>query len=128
MNATPTSISRRVALTAFANLADRWEIPKANRHELLGVPADTAKQWFSNLSGTGRKHERPLDPATLERISHLLGIYEALHRMFDPIAADAWIRNKNEAFGGKAPLMLLTNGRFEDVIVVRHYVDQMLNR
>jgi len=55
----------------------------------------------------------------LERISHTLAIYKALHTLLNEASADAWIQKPNLAanFGGSSALDLLKTGTrgFRDV-------------
>jgi hypothetical protein len=48
----------------------------------------------------------------LERISHTLAIYKALHTLLNEASADAWIQKPNQAplFGGRPALDLMKTG------------------
>jgi len=79
--------------------------------------------WFPQLSFSNLA---PLDRHLLERLSHLFGIYSALHILF-PVAAraDGWIRKANAAplFGGHPALERMLGGQVADLYVVRQYLD-----
>jgi hypothetical protein len=120
-------IPRAAALTAFVALTDRWGVPKTQRHELLGQPQRTFYTWLERLAAQDTD-TATLDPSTTERISHLIAIYNSLHRLIVGNGADAWMHAPNRAFSNQAPLDLLLNGRFEDLIDVRRYVETALRR
>lgn len=120
-------IPRTAALNAFASLADRWNVPKTKRHLLLGQPERTVYTWFSKLVDE-EEGNTPLDATTTERISHLVSIYNGLHRLLFGDAADQWMQLPNRAFANEKPIDVLLGGRFEDVIEMRHYVDRALYR
>ncbi len=105
------------ALRAFQNIAAAWHLRVNERRALLGgIPQST----FDRL----RKTANPaLSEDTLERISHVLGIYKALHVIF-PVSefADRWIREPNAAFGGARALDRMLDG-FTGLVDVRRYLD-----
>ena len=106
-------------LRTFFRLADAWQLGVAEQTTLLGVARTTLYQWKQGKVG-------PLDRHQLERLSHLFGIYAALHILF-PVAAraDEWIRKPNTAplFAGKSALDRMLAGQVADLFVVRQYLD-----
>jgi hypothetical protein len=106
-------------LRTFFRLADAWRLGIAEQTTLLGVARTTLYQWKQGKVG-------PLDRHQLERLSHLFGIYAALHILF-PVAerADEWIRKPNTAplFAGKSALDRMLGGQVADLFVVRQYLD-----
>ena len=107
------------ALRTFFRLAEAWNLSVAEQTTLLGIARTTLYQWKQGKVA-------PLDRHLLERLSHLFGIYSALHILF-PVAAraDAWIRKPNAAplFGGRAALERMLGGQVADLYVVRQYLD-----
>ena len=107
------------ALRTFFRLAEAWDLTGAEQATLLGVARATLYQWKQGKVG-------PLDRHVLERLSHLFGIYAALHILF-PVAAraDEWIRKPNTAplFAGKSALDRMLGGQVADLFVVRQYLD-----
>ncbi|MGH8163413.1 MAG: antitoxin Xre-like helix-turn-helix domain-containing protein, partial [Rhodanobacteraceae bacterium] len=104
------------ALRAFDRIADRWALKPAERLRLLGIPRST---YFKYFKAPDRAR---LSPDTLERISYVLGIYQALQILLPRReAADAWIRHSNGAavFNGHAPLELMLGGKVANLYVVR---------
>jgi uncharacterized protein (DUF2384 family) len=59
----------------------------------------------------------------LERISHVLGIYKALHVLFPSEEyADRWISEPNRAFGGAPAKSKMLSG-FTQLVDVRRFLD-----
>jgi hypothetical protein len=120
-------VDRGVAVRAFVGVAERWNIPKGDWPALLGKSSpNTVRSWIESAS-LGDPVGARLDADVAERISHLLSIYDGLHRLFgDGAYADRWIRLENAAFGGEAPLSRLRSGRFSDLYEIRIYVERAL--
>ena len=63
-------------------------------------------------------------PDTLERVSHVFGIFKALQVLFpDSVRADEWIDRPSRRLGGATARSRLTSGRFTDLVDLRHYLD-----
>ena len=106
------------ARCVFARIADVWSLSEEEQNAVLGQPVEVAFQ-FDDVSGD-------IKLETLERVSHLFGIYHALHAIFsNDDQADRWIRRANEAplFGGLPALTLMCTGRVRDLASVRQYLD-----
>ena len=106
------------ALRTFETIADRWGLRPAERRALLGgIPAST----YDRLrKAPGRA---ALAPDTLERVSHVLGIYKALHVLFpNDEYADRWISQPNADFGGQSARERMRSG-FSQLVDVRRYLD-----
>ena len=107
------------ALRTFFRLAEAWQLSVAEQTNLLGVARTTLYQWKQGKVA-------PLDRHQLERLSHLFGIYAALHILF-PVAerADQWIHTPNSAplLGGRPALDRMLGGQVSDLYVVRQYLD-----
>lgn len=108
-----------IALKAFFNIAQKWELTSEQERILLGISISTLYHWKSKKQGT-------LSTDTLERISYILGIYKAL-RILLPTedAANKWIKKPNTAplFNGKSALEKLLQGHVVDLADVRRYLD-----
>ena len=110
----------RAALRAFFKIAELWRLDQQEQLALLGQtdPIQLA-QW---AEGKGPILCRD----TLERISYVLGIFQAINVLL-PVReyAHAWVREPNEApiFGGKSALDRMTAGNVSDLYVVRQYLD-----
>lgn len=108
------------ALRTFFNIAKAWELSNEEQQRLLGCGRTTFFDWKAG------RVKRGLDGATLERLSHLFGIYGALQILLPiPERANAWIRKPNSAplFGGGSALQRLLAGQVADLFVVRQYLD-----
>jgi putative toxin-antitoxin system antitoxin component (TIGR02293 family) len=114
------SVTPKVAMKALGRLAERWKLKRNDIPQLLARPDRTVRRWFERDGGT-------LDPDVLERISHLVGIYDGLHRLFgDAAYADRWVHEPNAAFRNRRPLELLRSGSFTTLVQVRRYIEQAL--
>ena len=121
--AAPVSAERMAGagLRAFGRIAEAWGLTVEQQLVLLGQPArSTFFQWRKQPD----KVQLPRD--TLERLSNLLGIYKSLQILLpDPAAADAWVRQPNQAvpFGGRTALQCMLAGNVSDLHLVRRYLD-----
>jgi hypothetical protein len=120
----PPSPGKRLSaagLRAFFQIADAWRLTVSEQQSLLGDVAErTMRDWKA------RPESATLSVDQLDRLSYVLGIYEALHNLFaQSEQADAWIRRENSAppFGGRAASDMLFSGHMEDLIIVRRYLD-----
>ncbi|HXD36881.1 MAG TPA: MbcA/ParS/Xre antitoxin family protein [Rhodanobacter sp.] len=108
------------ALRTFFRLAEHWKLRIAEQRKLLGDPPEsTFYKWKREQDGS-------LGRDTLERVSYLLGIWQALQILFpDPAQADAWLQKPNAAplFGGQSALERMLSGNVADLYVVRQYLD-----
>ncbi len=108
-------------LRAFIRIAAAWGLSVDEQLRLLGdPPRSTFFAW--------RKvpEKAKLSRDTLERLSNILGIYQALQILLpQPQAADAWVRQPNTAppFGGKPALERMLAGNVSDLNLVRRYLD-----
>jgi hypothetical protein len=107
-------------LRAFFRIAEAWGLSVPEQMTLLGLQSrSTYFRWKREQGGR-------LDRDHLERISHVLGIYKALHILLpDREAADQWIRRPNDAplFEGAPALQRMLAGGMLDLYVVRAYLD-----
>lgn len=118
------AVSKRLsgpALEAFFNIANAWGLSTVQQRVLLGsVPQSTFFKYQKTPAAARLSRD------TLERISHVVGIFKALNILLPRSeAADAWIKRPNNAalFKGRTALDYMLGGNVEDVIAVRHYLD-----
>ena len=108
-------------LRAFARIAQAWGLSVDEQLTLLGAPPrSTFFAWRKNPD----RAAWPRD--TLERLSNLLGIYKSLQILLpDAAAADAWVRQPNQAplLGGRSALECMLGGNVSDLNLVRRYLD-----
>ncbi|MDQ2777964.1 MAG: MbcA/ParS/Xre antitoxin family protein [Pseudomonadota bacterium] len=108
-------------LRAFTRIAEAWGLSIDEQLNLLGQPP---RSTFFVWRKQPDKANLPRD--TLERLSNLLGIYKSLQILLpDATAADAWVRQPNDAppFGGQPALARMLAGNVSDLNLVRRYLD-----
>lgn len=107
-------------LRTFFRIATAWDLGAEDQRVLLGRPArSTFYRWRKGETGG-------VTPDTMERLSHLFGIYGALHAIFlDGATADGWVRRPNTAppFDGVSALEVMLRGRVADLYQVRRYLE-----
>lgn len=104
-------------LAAFFALADVWKLSTDQQIVLLGSPARSTYFKWKKEGGT-------LSVDQEDRVSHLLSIFKALQVLFpDPACADAWLARPHRFFGGRSALEVMLEGKLEDIVRVRDYVD-----
>jgi hypothetical protein len=120
MNPTDTERLSAAGLRAFYRIASLWKLNREEQMTLLGLTAPaTYHNWKRD------PHVR-LAPDTLERLSYILGIYKALQILLpQPEASDSWVKrtNKGIPFGGRSPLDLMLEGKVQNLLDVREYLD-----
>ena len=108
------------ALRTFFRIAQLWGLSVNEQMILLGLTArSTFFKWKKNPNTV-------LPKDTLERISYILGVYEALQILLpDERAADEWVKLPNTAplFAGRSALDRMLSGQVADLFVVRQYLD-----
>lgn len=106
------------AVRTFERIADRWALTAAERERLLGLSHSKYHRVKANPDGA------VLSADTLERVSHVLGIFKALRVLFpDAQRADGWIDRPSQRLGGQTARTRLTSGRFTDLVDLRRYLD-----
>jgi hypothetical protein len=110
-----------VGIKVFGRIGDLWKLSTTERLKLLGVSSpSTYHKWIKDPA------HALLGRDTLERISHILGIYAALQILLpNKHHADEWVRKPNTAplFGGRSALDRMLAGNVSDLYVVRQYLD-----
>ena len=102
---------------AVLNLFGKWDITDEEAAVLLDLPVRTYRRWKAGQPGR-------LDRDMKARLSNLLGIHKALRIIFvEPGRTYAWIKARNEAFGGRSALDIMLEGELTDLMRVRRYVD-----
>ncbi|MFT3858221.1 MAG: MbcA/ParS/Xre antitoxin family protein [Aquabacterium sp.] len=112
----------QVALRQFFAIAELWALTPAQQMSLLGVKRTS---FFAFKRG---EVKAPLDNATLERISYVFNIHEALHVLFSNAdTANQWVTRPNTAplFGGQPAIQRMTSGRTGDLYAVNEYLQGM---
>jgi len=112
----PPAISPATALKVMTRISERWKIERQQLASLIGIRPRTLRAWSEHAPIA-------IERDTLERISHLISIFDGLHVVFDDDFADRWMHEPNTAFDGRTPLSLLLTGSFTNLIAVRQYVE-----
>ncbi len=109
------------ALRNFFNLAELWKLSGTEQRTLLGaLPESTFYKYLKNPESA------KLSRDTLERISHILGIFKAINILLPRHeSADNWVRRPNDAvlFKGRSALDYMLSGSYEHIVTVRRYLD-----
>jgi hypothetical protein len=107
-------------LRTFFNIAAEWGLTVEPQRMLLGgVAPSTYHKWKAGSVGT-------LSYDQLERISLVLGIYQALKLLFaDDAGGVRWLKaaNTDLPFAGGSPLDRMLRGGIDDLHAVRRYLD-----
>jgi hypothetical protein len=103
-------------LETFFAIAEKWKLSTDEQIALLGSPGrSTFFKW--------KKDGGSLPQDTLERLSHILGIWKSLRILFtQDERGEAWIRTKNLYFDGASALDVMLEGMI-GIIRVRRYLD-----
>lgn len=106
-----------VALEAFFEIADRWRLSTEDQIKLLGSPGrSTFFKW--------KKEGGSVPNDTMERVSHILGIWKSLRILFTiDERGDDWVRRSNDFFDGASALDVMLEGGVADIYRVRQYLD-----
>jgi hypothetical protein len=114
---TPAQLAR-AGLATFFRIADEWALDSPRQMALLGLTSRTTFfRW--------KKAPPPsLPPDTMERLSHVFGIYKSLQIVLPREAASTWIHRPNTAplFGGRPAIDLMLSG-VSGLYLVRAYLD-----
>jgi len=110
-----------VALAAFFNIAEKWELTTAQQMTLLGMDAQSTFFSYKRDPLAAK-----VDKDMLERLSYILGIFKDLQVLLtDENSANTWIKKSNHAapFNGRSALdFLLERGSIVELNLVRQYL------
>ena len=104
------AVQAGAGLRTFERIADQWGLSAVDAMALIGVDARSTYYDLLKRAREGRE-VKALNPDQLDRLSYLLGIYEAIRVLFphSEESRNAWITRANSAtiFGGRAPLEVM---------------------
>jgi hypothetical protein len=107
------------AVRFYDRITSLWGLSVAQKRVLLGGVAEST--YFKYVKDPD---SAKLSRDTLDRISHIIGIYKTINILLPrPEAANAWITKPNAEFGGKPALDVMLRGGFDDLGFVRRYLD-----
>jgi Protein of unknown function (DUF2384) len=106
------------ALRTFFNIAGEWKLSEVEQLRLLGLDSRSTLQSWKRGSVRALSHD------TLDRVSYIFGIYQALHILL-PTTANDWVRKPNAVaiFNGSSALERMLSGKMVDLAIVRNYLD-----
>lgn len=92
----------RVVFTLF----ERWALSAGQQLMLLGMDPHEAGVLSALRHG---QISLPSSPDVLQRVEHLLAIHRSLRLLFpeNKELRFSWVRRRNQAFGGKAPVDIM---------------------
>ena len=108
----------RAGLATYFRIADEWELDGSQQMTLLGLTSRTTFfRWKKSAPAA-------LPPDTLERLSHVFGIYKSLQILLPGPAALTWVHRPNDAplFDGRPAIELMLGG-VAGLFLVRAYLD-----
>lgn len=110
----------KVALAVFFNITKSWKMTSKQELTILGAPPrSTFYKWRNGATTT-------ISPDTLERISYVIGIYQALRKIFPSLEqANAWPRKPNQAFNQMSGIEYMLLGGVQHLCDVRRYLDDV---
>lgn len=109
------------ALRAFFAIADSWKLTPPQARVLLGSLPESTYFKYAKTPDSAK-----LSRDTLERISHITGIFKALNVLLPRAeAADEWVHRPNDAplLKGRSALEHMLGGSYDDIADVRRYLD-----
>ena len=104
------NVQAGAGLRTFARIADRWKLTAADAMSLLGV--ESRSTYYELLKrARGSREVKGLSKDQLDRLSYILGIYEAIRVVFphNEESRDSWVSRANPApmFAGQSPLVIM---------------------
>jgi hypothetical protein len=104
------SVQTGAGLRTFARIADRWKLSAADAMALLGM--ESRSTYYELLKRAREKREvKGLSKDQLDRLSYVLGIYEAIRVLFphSEETRDSWVSRANTGpmFAGRSPLEIM---------------------
>lgn len=118
--------ARRIAadpgpvLRPLFRITERWKLSREQTMGLIGVDTPSVYSGWKKDPDSAR-----LKPFMIERISHVLAIWESLNVLLPEPGADEWVHRANEAplFGGRPAIELMSSVLTTDLVAVRRYLD-----
>jgi hypothetical protein len=104
------SLQAGAGLRTFARIAERWKLSATDAMALLGM--ESRSTYYELLKRARASREvKGLSKDQLDRLSYVLGIYEAIRVLFphSEETRDGWVSHANTApmFAGRAPLEIM---------------------
>lgn len=114
-------------MRTFVRIAAEWALSTDEQARMLAAEsADTYSDWVNKANS---RRDLVLPVTALARISAVLGIYRALHVLFDSHQARlAWLESPHDApwCQGQVPKAVLMTGDLGSMLAVRKHLDQLV--
>lgn len=107
------------AIRTFFAIAKAWDLSVEEQRGLLGWPALSTFHKYKS----GDVAQLSFDMLT--RISLVIGIYKALHILYEDSLADRWpkLPNSNDQYGGNPALAVMVEGGLDGLYRTRRLLD-----
>ena len=115
--------NEQVALTVrIMEILDSWGMSSAEIISLIALPDKTPTRALRRYR---ENTAFPISPELEERISHIIGITEALRTSYphNPHMGKMWMRQRSKKLNNLIPLQIVIEKGLEGVIEVRKHLD-----
>ncbi len=105
----------------LVKLLEHWNLKRADAVVLLGFAAQESEHIYRILDG----HEvLPESQDIKDRIEFLLSIRKSLWIFFQDIEVEnEWLREPQQLLNDQIPMDIMLDGKFENLLLVKEYVD-----
>jgi len=110
-------------LRTFAKIAAAWQLSELEAQQAIGAPS--AEIYAAWLAQALQHQTVELPVEVLMRISAILGVYGALHTVWNDDDAPKWLRSPNHGpvFAGATPISFLVSSSFGELLTLRRFLD-----
>ena len=115
--------NEQVALTVrIMEILDSWGMSSAEIISLIALPDKTPTRALRRYR---ENTAFPISPELEERISHIIGITEALRTSYphNPHMGKMWMRQRSKKLNNQIPVQIVIEKGLEGVIEVRKHLD-----
>jgi hypothetical protein len=104
---------------AFLKISKLWNLTIIDQCAIMCITIDELRRFNVDPD------DIILTEDQLNRISYLIGIYSALHTIFNDDFADGWVwrPNTNKLFKDQPPIDLMCSRNIEDLAMTRKHLD-----
>ena len=108
---------------AVVALFQKWNLSEEQQLALLGSEAHDGVVLHEYETG---ERSLPACPEVLQRVAHLMGIHASLRLLFPENEGIrfSWVRRRNQAFGGAAPIDIMLRDGADGIARVWTVLDQ----
>ena len=113
----------QVALTVrIMEILDSWGMSSAEIISLIALPDKTPTRALRRYR---ENRAFPISPELEERISHIIGITEALRTSYphNPHMGKMWMRQRSKKLNNQIPLQIIIESGLEGIIEIRSHLD-----